>query len=180
MRCVTGKAEMADSALSLLFQKIVHVAVFRIPVVAEGALIHIMQEVKIKIIHPAFFQLIFKNFLRVKGRYARDILMAGEFIRQIPALSGIAGERFTDGDFRLAAVIGIGRVKIVDAGSNGRVHHPVQLGLINFSRFVGGQAHRAKAECGKLQILKRMSEHMIPPVVFLYHSICAFPVQVTK
>ena len=164
---------MPDSPLRLLLQEVVQTVLFGVAVICHGLLINIVQQVEVKVLDTAALQLFFKYLGRLQFLHAMDILMPGELVRQMPGLPGVSGKGSADGAFGLSVVVGMGGVKVVDPGRHRRVHHPVQLGLINGTGSVReqGQAHRAEAECRELKILKLFVQHVFitPDLCFLGH-----------
>ena len=80
------EAKMLDAAGSLLLKKIVHDAVLRIQIIIDIHLTDIMEQIKIKVIRPHLFQLLFEYFL-----YLRHIgkIITGELISKIIAFPRI-------------------------------------------------------------------------------------------
>ena len=162
---MTRKAQMPDASLCLLFQKVIQAVLFRVAVIGHGLFVDIVQQVKIEIIDAAALQLLFKHLRRLQFLHAVDILVAGEFIRQVPGLSGVSGQGSADRAFGFSIVIGMGGVVVIDAGRHRRVHHPVQFRLVDGAGSVREQrqAHRAETERRELKILKLIVQHV-------YHS----------
>ena len=61
---MSGKAQVTDSSLFLLLHQIVENTVFLIQIRVNVHLTHVVEQVKIKIVHLAFFQLFFKYLFR--------------------------------------------------------------------------------------------------------------------
>ena len=166
-RRVAGKAQVADAALRLLLLEIGQALVDLLPVImGQRVFADVVQQVEVEILHPALFQLILKNLLRHHGLDALDVLVAGELVRQVPALARIAPQGCADRVLRFAAVVGVGRIEIVDAGGHGRVHHPVQLRLIDRAVRPERQAHCAEAERRQFFPLKFVVQHGKPSRLF--------------
>ena len=146
---------MADPPLGFLLQEVVHKAVLRLAVVAgEGVLVHVVQQIEIEVVHAAAAQLLLKDPLGRHGPHALDVLVAGELVGQVPALPRIPGQGFAETDLGFAAVVGMGGVEVIDAGGHRRVHHPVQMGLVDAAVVQYRQAHGPKAEGGECFALK--------------------------
>ena len=60
---VAGEAQMVDTSCFLLLDQVFHNAIFRIQETVNIIFKHAMEQIEIKVIHPAFFQLGFKDFL---------------------------------------------------------------------------------------------------------------------
>ena len=62
---VAGEAQVADTAAPLLLHQIVVDAVLRVQVGVDVHLTDVVEEIEIKIVHPALFQLLLKNLLHL-------------------------------------------------------------------------------------------------------------------
>ena len=81
-----GKAKIPDTASGLLFLQIVQYALLQIEAVKILTLIQIMQEIIIKVLHPAAIQLFLKYFLSP----CRTVqLKTGHLVRQDIAVTRI-------------------------------------------------------------------------------------------
>ena len=83
---MAGEAQMPDAAVLLLFHQILENTIFRIQILFNIHLAHIVKQIKIKVIHPAAFQLLFKNFLHF-SHIAQ--IISGKFGCKIEVLSRI-------------------------------------------------------------------------------------------
>ena len=120
-----------------------------------------MQQIKIKIIHPALVKLFLENLRRVIPT-AED-LMAGILGGKIIAIPGILLKDSPDHTLGLAAVIGICCVKIVDTMADCIAGHFPDLVFINAAVAVCGQAHGAEAQQAQLFVLKVTVNHCFTP-----------------
>ena len=155
---VGGKAQMADAARGFLLHQIVVDAVLGVEVGVDVHLADVVEEVEVKILDAALFQLFFKNgFHHVHvGK-----VVAGKLGGEEELLAGMARKRLAHHQFGISAVIAPGGVEVVDAVRKGIVHHGKRRRLVDL-RVVSirhGQAHAAKAEGGELHILKIPVDH---------------------
>ena len=160
---------MVDPAQLPLLDEVIHAALGAIHIILGGVFIDVVEQVEIKIIHPAGLQLFFKG-LRKRNVNALDHLMARELIRKIPAFPGVSCQGFADGKLRLACVVGLGSVKIIHTVGESIVHHLVYHVLVNIAGAAAGeqgQAHGAEAQGGKLLILKLFIDHSNASIIFL-------------
>ena len=155
--CMGGKAQMTDAALLFLLHKVIHDAPLGRGVGGHGKFAHVVQQIEIKILHAALFELVFKN---VSGVIGGGKLMAGILVRQIIAFAGILFEDTADDHFAQTAVIGVGGIEIVNAVRHGVIDHFFGVLLIDL---IGagdeGQTHGAKAQQGQLLLLKIGVDH---------------------
>ena len=167
------KAEMADAAPRLLLEEVLHKAVGAVSIVAfDRIFVDIVQQIKVEILHAAPPELLFKDLGGLQGLDALHILVAGELVGQVPLLARIAAQRAAERRFRAPAVIGIGRVEIVDARGDGRVDHAVELLLVDQPVRACRQAHGPEAQGRELFLLKRMVQHLyLLPCIFSLHLL---------
>ena len=157
---MAGKTQVLDAALVLLRHQVAVDAVFFIVQIGVDVhLAHVVEEVEVEVVHTQLFQL--------AGEDLPDLapvgsVVAGELCGNIEPVSRIKGQRFAHHGFRVLAVIAPGGVIIVDAALHGCVHHTqggsfVDPAVISIEH---RQAHRAKAQRGKLQSLKIPVNHV--------------------
>ena len=156
-RAVAGKAQMLNSAQSFLFNKIVNDSPAGISIGGVGILADIVQQVEVKILHAAFFQLLGKDCRRI---IAVADLMAGILGGKIIAVPGELVQDLPDNHLGHAAVIGIGGVKIIDALLQRIAHHFLRPCLVDASVSPGRQTHGAEAETRELLSLKFTIDHV--------------------
>ena len=149
---------MADAARGLLLQQVVHDAVARVQIGVDSRLTDVVDQIEVEVVHLALAQLLRKNFPD-PGHIGQVI--AGEFVRQIEAVPGVALQRPADGQLAGPAVIAPGSVKVVDSVGQGIVHQA--LGLLLVHLFVPplhhGEAGAAESQGGQLQRLKGAVDH---------------------
>ena len=148
---VAGKAQMANAAQPLLLQKIGNDAPALVQIGGQGALVNVMQQIKIKVIHAALFQLLLKDRRRV---VALLHLMSGILRGQIEAFPRGVRQRPANDPLGRTAVVGVCRVKVIHAAVEGQLYHSTGGLLIHLAGGQGGQAHGAKAQQGQLFTLK--------------------------
>ena len=136
---------MLDTAFPLLLYEIIDNSPAFIRVDLDGVFVDIVQQIKVKVVHAAFFELFFKDR---GGIVAAAELMPRILGGKVITLSGIAGQRSPNHLFRHPAVIGVCGVKVIDAVGNGVVHHFIHLFFVNLSRISTDhrQAHCAEAQ----------------------------------
>ena len=122
---VGGEAQMADAALFLLLQEIVDDAPAGVRIRLDGLFVHVMQQVEVKVVHAALFQLLLENG---SGIVVAAELVTGVFGGQIEAAAVVVLQHTAHDPLGHAAVIGIGSVEIVDAMLHGIADH-VRRGL---------------------------------------------------
>ena len=166
---MAGKAQMANAAQSLLLLEVVHDAPPGVQVGFHGLFIDIVEQIEVKILHPALFQLFLEDFCGVVA-VAQD-LVAGILGGEIVAASGVVAEDSADDPLGLAVVIGIGRVEIVYTMPHGIGHHFFDLGFVNGSVGVCGQAHGAKAQQAELQTCKLAVNHRDSPSCLIGQAV---------
>ena len=158
-----GKAQMPNSAGLFLLHQIFVNSVFFIQIGVYIHLADVVEEVKIKVFHPAFFQLFFKDFLHLVhiGK-----IVARKLGRKVIALSRIAAQRLSHHGFGMTVVIAPGRIVIIHALLHGVIHHGLRFRFIN-SGIVpvdDRKAHRAHAQPGKLHVLKISVNHLFSSI----------------
>ena len=135
---------MPDAPEPLLLQEEGHDAVFLVAVCADAVFVHVVQEIIVKVVHAALFQLLEEDLARV---HRLEILMPRILVRETVRIPRISRKRLADGGLRLPAVVGLGGVKVIHAVREGVVHHRVHLRLIDVLLSAGArQTHRAEAE----------------------------------
>ena len=161
-RAVAGEAQMLDPPLPLLFNEIFDNAPTGIGIGGIGVLTNVMQQVEVKILDTAFFQLLVKYGRRVV--VVAD-LMTGIFGGEVIAVPGESVQDLSDDHLGHAAVIGVGSVKIIDAVVQSVAHHFLRPRLVDAAVGLGGQAHGAEAETRELLSLKITIDHVFfsPP-----------------
>ena len=102
MRCrnrkaQAGETQVTDAAVFLLLQQVVQNAVLGIQVGVDVHLAHIVEQVKVKVVHPALLQLFLEDLLYL-AHVAQ--IIAGEFVGQIELVPGIGGQSPADGQDR--------------------------------------------------------------------------------
>ena len=149
---------MADAPVFLLGQHIVQNTVLGVQVGVDVQLTHVVDQIKVEIVHPALFQLLLKDLL-----YLIHVcqVVAREFIRQIKALPGILSQDLPHGSFRVASMVAPGGVVVVHPVGHGPGGHlgrrrGVHCGIVPI---LYGQAHTAHAQGGQFQILKSFVDH---------------------
>ena len=167
---VGREAQVADTPVFLLLQQIREDVPALVFVDGDGIFIDVVQQIEIEILHAALFQLPFEHALHVIAR--RD-LVSGELVGQIKALARVLLQNFTDDEFRLAAVIRPGGIKIVDALRNGLRRHGGSLLRVDGFVLPQRQPHRAEPELRKLQALKVLIDHSS-------HSFLSFLCEIFK
>ena len=158
---VGGKAQVADAAVPLLLQQILHHPILGGEVWLHVALVHVVEQIEVEVLHAAAAQLLLKNGLHPVGPDVVHIV-AGELVCQEEALPGIAGQGLAHHHLGLAAVVAVGGVEVVGPPGHGGVHHPVHRGLVYIlvpAAGQQGQAHAAKAQLGQGQVLKLLGNH---------------------
>ena len=87
-----------------------------------------MEQIEIKILHNAFFQLLFKNLFHLIhiGK-----VIARELCSQEIAVPGIGRQYFPHGRFRISVMVSPGRIIIIDAMLHGIGYHPGRFGFVN-------------------------------------------------
>ena len=152
---------MLDAAQPLLLHEVIQDAPLGVHVHLDRVFIDIVEEIEVEIVHAAPFQLLLEDG---GGVVALGDLMAGVFVRKIPAPPGVAGQGAAQHPLRQSAVIGVGGVEVVDAVGHGVVHHGVHLRLIDGGGLLApgeqGQAHGAKAQAGQGQALEIVGQHI--------------------
>ena len=140
-RVVEGHADMPDLSLGLQLPGNVEgpaVHIFIVPCTAHG-----VHQVKVKVFHPAG--------LKLRGKEGADIRFLikkseGELVGQYKAFPGVSGdETFSQRCLALAAQIGPGRVKIVEAALHKQICHPRKTGQVDLI-FQLRQSHAAEAK----------------------------------
>ena len=167
---VGREAQVADTPVFLLLQQIREDVPALVFVDGDGIFIDVVQQIEIEILHAALFQLPFEHALHVIAR--RD-LVSRELVGQIKALARVLLQNFTDDEFRLAAVIRPGSIKIVDALRNGLQRHGGSLLRVDGFVLPQRQPHRAEPELRKLQALKVLIDHSS-------HSFLSFLCEIFK
>ena len=160
---VHGKSQMLYPAVLLLLPQIIHYTVAFVEILLDIHLAYIMEEIKIKILHPALLQL-FLEYLFYLVHIGK--IVSGEFIRKIEALSRICAQRLAHRQLRIAAVIPPRGVVVIYALFHGIRHHLFHLVIVDFSVVTveHRQSHRAHSERRKLFPLK----------ILIYHSSLRF------
>ena len=148
---------MLDAAQSFLLLEVIQDAPPGVKVNLHGLLIHIVQQVEVKIIHAALAKLLLKDLSRMVA-VAGD-LMTGILGGEIVAVAGICFQHSANDPLGRSAVIGIGGIEIVHAVLYGIVHHFADLCLIDTAVSLRWQAHGAKTQQGQLLILKLAQNH---------------------
>ena len=151
---------MADAALFLLLQEIVDDAPAGVRIRLDGLFVHVMQQVEVKVVHAALFQLLLENG---SGIVVAAELVTGVFGGQIEAAAVVVLQHTAHDPLGHAAVIGIGGVEIVDAMLHGIADH-VRRGLfVDVRRGAAGnqrQTHGAEAQQGQLFAVKVGIDHV--------------------
>ena len=120
---------MAYFSLRLfLGQEVVHLILDKIVVVVY---IDIVNQIKVKILHLAFFQLMLKNPFKIIFALQQP---RRHFCGEKIALPGVLFQCLSDKSLGLPFVIGICSIKVVDAMSHGVVNHLLCLWVIDGSR----------------------------------------------
>ena len=140
---VTGEAQMADAAVSLLLQQVVQNAVLGVQIGVDVHLTHIVEQVKVEVIHPALLQLLFKDLPHLS--HVAQII-ARELVGQVKCVPWIGGQGLADGQLGIAGVVGPGGVIIIDPPLHGQGYHFLHSGLVHYSvvSVHHGQAHTAQ------------------------------------
>ena len=136
---------MPDPAVLLLFHQILEDAILRVQIGVDIHLADIVEQIEIKIIHAAFFQLLFKDLLDLAhiGK-----VVARELVRQIERFPGILRQSLAKDNLRLAAVIAPSGIVVVDAVRH-RIADHLSGGLFIHFRVVAvqhRQSHTAHAQ----------------------------------
>ena len=161
---VAGKAEVLYAAVRLLLKEVIKVFVLGVAVIAHGVLVDVVQQVEVEVLYPALSELLLKDRFGVELLHTLDDLMSGELIGKIKALPRIARKGLAYGKLGAAAVIGIGRVKVIDPARNGAVDHAVEGLLVDVLLSSAGnerETHRAEAERRELQLLEFVVYHYV-------------------
>ena len=149
---------MPDAAVLLLLHQVVMDAVPGVQVGVDVHLAHIVEEIEVKVVHLALFQLRFEDLLNF--RHIGQVV-AGKFVGDVKAVPGMSGQGPAQDQLRVAAVVAPGGVVVVDAVGHGVVHH-LRRGVLVHPGIVAAddrQAHAAHAQSGQLQILKVPVDH---------------------
>ena len=151
---------MPDPSGRFLLHQIFVNPVFFIQIGIYVHLADVVEQIKIKVFHPAFFQLLFKDFLHLV--HVGEVI-ARKLGRKVIALSRIAAQRLSHYGFRMAIVVAPGRIVIIHALFHGVIHHGLCFRLID-SGIVSindRKAHGAHAKAGKLYLLKISVNHCL-------------------
>lgn len=92
---VAGEAQVADTAAPLLLHQIVVDAVLRVQIGVDVHLTDVVEEIEIKIVHPALFQLLLKNLLHL-GHVGQ--VVTGELVGNVKFFPGMFGQGLTQGN----------------------------------------------------------------------------------
>ena len=155
-----GETEMPDLSFRFLLQAPAE-AVQPLVGIAVAAVLNGMQQVEIKIIQPAPFQLLVEDPVPVRFGFQAPRRQLGRHHETVPGMAFRQG--FLYGLFRVPAVIDVRGVKIVHAGFQVGVRHPANVADINGSVLLG-QPHHAKAQFGHPAQVNRHSG-----TFFLHH-----------
>ena len=141
---VEGKTEMPDFAFRLLFQSPIETVQaligFSVTAVLDG-----MEEIEIKIVHAAPFQLFTENTVPVFRSFQNP---GGQLCRQHKPIPGIALHKgFLYGLLGIAAMIDISGIEVVHARLHIGIDHTVHMVYVDGSVFLG-QAHKAEPQLG--------------------------------
>ena len=172
-----GEAQMPDAAQALLLFEVFDDSPLGVFIHIDAVFANVVQQIKVEVFHTAFFQLGLKNGGRIVGSRR---LVAGVLVRQEPAFPGIAAERFANGSFAVAPVVGPGGIKVVDAFAYGGVYHGVQCVLVDGSSLQKGQAHASKPQKRKFAALKLSIDHAISSLQSTAYSMVTRPFSPTE
>ena len=176
---------MAYAAQPALLTEVVHDAPARVHVGGYGALVHVVQQIEVKIFHSALSELVLEDRLRV---VSLAYLVPGELVGQVIGLPRIPGQGAPYHQLGTAGVIRISRVEIVYAVLHGVVRHGLYLGLVNVPVAAARQqrqTHGAETQQRELYSLKIAVNHvtshpyrqfLLQLSIKLYNS-CAPPVK---
>ena len=157
---VEGNAEVADFAFLFQFHcRFISLAahVFGVVVAILG-----MHQVKVEIVHPAPFELVFKERPDVLLLFEIGIgQLVGE--QELAAIKAL-GHAVPDGGFALAADVAVGGIEVVEPGGDEGVRHAAKLIVIHLA-LLHGQAHASEAEIAVDFREKGILDHYI----FLLH-----------
>ena len=139
---VNGKAKMSDTAFcKLLFQNINYVQLLDN---RPDFFVHIVKKVKIKIICPAFFQLILENIIYILLSIAQP---CRHFVGQIEAFTRVSlSQSGTTEVFSLAGMVLVRRIKIGNSVGKGIIHHFLSRFIIDGAVLVHRQTHCSETE----------------------------------
>ena len=146
---MAGKAEVLYAAVRLLLKEVIKVFVLGVAVIAHGVLVDVVQQVEVEVLYAALFELLLKDRFGVELLHTLDYLVARKLIGKIETLPRVAREGLAYGKLGAAAVIGIGRVKVIDPARNSTVDHAVERLLVDVLLSSAGnerETHRAEAE----------------------------------
>ena len=157
---VSRKTEVFYFALFFHLDEVVADAVLRIEICIDIFLADIVEQIKIKILRLAFFELLVEDFF-----YLRHIgkVVAGELVREKIAFSAVTGERLAECYLAQSVMVAPCGIKIINAAFYRFVHHvanSAQVGLFGVVAFTG-QTHCTEAERGNLNILKIIENHFL-------------------
>ena len=152
---VEGEAEMAY--LAFLFQLprgLVGLAALELLVVVAVLCVH---KVEVEVIHLAPRQLLLEEGTDVLLRVEVGV---GELVGQ-EELAAVVTRRDAvgNGRFRLAAVVAVCRVEIIESGSDEGISHSAELFVVDATTFQLRQSHTAEAEVAVYLGKECVSEH---------------------
>ena len=161
---------MTDAAPLLLLHKVIHDAPPRIVVHADGVFIDVVQQIKIKVLHLALFQLLLKNIRRI---VALRHHVAGKLCGQIKAFSGMLFQAGAHHRLRMILHIRPCGIEVIHSMVHGVVHHGLRQCGIDLSVLQHRQTHGAKAQHRQLYSLKVPVDHLISlPITYLAYTHC--------
>ena len=147
---------MADLALFFLLHGPAEAVVLFIQIIIFP-IFQTVEEIKVKILHSAFFQLLPEDPIPVLWSIHDP---GRQFGGQIKTLSRIAvHQRLFDHPLGIAAVIHVGRVKIVKSALHISVHHALYPIHVHRSVILG-QAHQPKSQLRHLFCLNPLTHHI--------------------
>ena len=158
---VGGEAQVPDAPGLLLAEQVLQHAVVRVQIGAHVALVYVVKEVEVEVVHAALLQLLLEDGLH-PVRPDVGHVVAGEFGGQEPALPRITGQHAAHHPLGIAVVIAIGRVKVVGPPLHGQGHHLGHRRLVHVAVPTAGQQrqpHAAEAQHGQAQVLKVLVDH---------------------
>ncbi len=149
---------MTDAPGLLLLEQVVHDAELGVEVVVDILLTDIVNEIKVKELHPRLLELFLEDFLDLI--HVVDVV-TGELGRDHELIASVAVECHTHRDLGLPIVIAPCGIEIVHAVLERVVDHLVDgilvdLGIVAIDH---RQAHGPKTERGELLALKVLIQH---------------------
>ena len=165
---VAGEAEVADAPIALLLDEVVVNAVLRVEILLDVHLAHVVEQIKIKILHAALCELLLKNFADL-GHIAE--IVAGELGGEVVDRARIGGQCLADDSLGVPVVIAPSGVKIIHPVLQRVGDHFGDLRGVDILKILAGsrQAHTAQPQRGQLFALKILVDHNTLPCCSSHH-----------